>query len=63
MRRLARNLERTGLKAEAVVADAESWGEGDSAMPSYRPFCHRVDACARLKDIERFADRLLSLTG
>ncbi len=40
----------------------ESWGEGDSAMLSYRPYCHRVDACARLKDIERFADRLLSLT-
>jgi uncharacterized protein with von Willebrand factor type A (vWA) domain len=41
----------------------ESWGEGDSAMRSYRPYCHRVDVCARLKDIERFADRLLSLSG
>ncbi len=41
----------------------ESWGEGDSAMLSYRPYCQRVDACAGLKDIERFADRLLSLTG
>ncbi|HEX7034933.1 MAG TPA: VWA domain-containing protein [Pseudomonadales bacterium] len=37
----------------------ERWGEGDSLMRHYAPFCARVERCARLSDIERFADRLL----
>ncbi len=40
----------------------DRWGEGDSLMRQYAPFCLHVDRCARLKDIERFADRLLTLT-
>jgi len=40
----------------------ENWGEGDSAMRAYAPFCLRVETCNQLKDIERFADRLLNLT-
>ena len=39
----------------------ERWGEGDSLMRHYAPFCLRVDTCARLQDIERFADRLLTV--
>lgn len=39
----------------------ERWGEGDSLMKRYAPYCLRVDSCARLQDIERFADRLLSV--
>lgn len=38
----------------------ERWGEGDSLMRHYAPHCLRVDRCARLADIERFADRLVS---
>lgn len=41
----------------------EQWGEGDSLMRMYAPFCLRVDSCARLQDIERFADRLLTTTS
>jgi hypothetical protein len=37
----------------------ERWGEGDSLMRRYAPYCLRIDSCARLSDIERFADRLL----
>ncbi|MEZ5560463.1 MAG: VWA domain-containing protein [Pseudomonadales bacterium] len=42
--------------------DREAWGEGDSLMRSYAPFCLRVDTCRHLQDIERFADRLLTVT-
>jgi uncharacterized protein len=38
----------------------ERWGDGDSLMRHYAPHCLRVDRCARLADIERFADRLVS---
>jgi uncharacterized protein with von Willebrand factor type A (vWA) domain len=38
----------------------ERWGEGDSLIRRYAPYCLRVDSCARLADIERFADRLLT---
>jgi hypothetical protein len=41
----------------------EQWGEGDSLMRQYGPFCRRVDRCARLADLERFAERLLLATG
>lgn len=41
---------------------ADRWGEGDSLMRHYAPFCLHVDRCARLQDIERFADRLLTLS-
>lgn len=39
---------------------ADRWGDGDSLMRHYAPFCLRVDTCNRLADIERFADRLLA---
>ena len=41
----------------------EQWGQGDSLMRQYAPFCRRVDRCARLADLERFAERLLLVTG
>jgi hypothetical protein len=31
-------------------------------MRHYAPFCLDVDTCTRLKDLERFADRLLTVT-
>ncbi len=40
----------------------DQWGEGDSEMRRYAPHCLRVDVCRGLKDIERFADRLLLAT-
>jgi hypothetical protein len=40
----------------------DRWGDGDSLMRHYAPFCLRVDTCIRLQDIERFADRLLTIT-
>jgi hypothetical protein len=40
----------------------DRWGDGDSLMRHYAPFCLEVDTCTRLVDIERFADRLLTLT-
>ena len=40
---------------------ADRWGEGDSLMRHYAPFCLRVERCARLPDIERFADHLLTV--
>ncbi|MFP6836446.1 MAG: VWA domain-containing protein [Pseudomonadales bacterium] len=39
----------------------DHWGEGDSVMRAYAPFCLRVDSCNQLHDIERFADRLLNV--
>ena len=38
----------------------DQWGEGDSDMQRYAAHCLRVDVCRGLKDIERFADRLLT---
>lgn len=40
----------------------ERWGDGDSLMRHYAPHCQSTGVCTRLRDIERFADRLLSLT-
>lgn len=40
----------------------DRWGEGDSLMKRYAPYCQRIDTCARLRDIERFADRLLTVS-
>jgi uncharacterized protein len=42
--------------------ERDRWGEGDSVMLRYAPCCLRVDRCAQLADIERFADRLLAAT-
>ncbi len=42
--------------------DRDRWGEGDSDMRRYAAHCLRVDVCRGLKDIERFADRLLAAT-
>jgi uncharacterized protein len=40
----------------------DRWGDGDSLMGLYATHCLRVDTCTRLQDIERFADRLLTLS-
>jgi uncharacterized protein with von Willebrand factor type A (vWA) domain len=40
----------------------EGWGEGDSEMNRYAPFCLRVHRLASLRDLERFADSLLLAT-
>lgn len=40
----------------------DRWDDGDSEMRRYAPHCLRVDVCRGLKDIERFADRLLMAT-
>jgi uncharacterized protein with von Willebrand factor type A (vWA) domain len=40
----------------------DRWDDGDSDMRRYAPHCLRVDVCRGLKDIERFADRLLNAT-
>lgn len=40
----------------------DRWREGDSVMHRYAPYCFRVDTCNKLRDIERFADRLLLAT-
>lgn len=37
----------------------DQWQEGDSEMRRYAPHCFRVETCNKLRDIERFADRLL----
>ncbi|MDE0423202.1 MAG: VWA domain-containing protein [Gammaproteobacteria bacterium] len=39
----------------------DQWREGDSEMRRYAPYCFRVETCNKLRDIERFADRLLSM--
>ena len=58
-RQLSRRVRQTfWLNPERV----DQWGEGDSDMLRYAPYCLRVDTCRGLKDIERFADRLLTLT-
>ena len=37
----------------------DQWREGDSEMRRYAPYCFRVETCNKIRDIERFADRLL----
>ena len=37
----------------------DQWHEGDSEMRRYAPYCFRVETCNKLRDIERFAERLL----
>ena len=37
----------------------DQWQEGDAEMRRYAPYCLRVETCNQLRDIERFADRLL----
>ncbi|MDE0193783.1 MAG: VWA domain-containing protein [Gammaproteobacteria bacterium] len=37
----------------------DQWHEGDSEMRRYAAYCFRVETCNKLRDIERFADRLL----
>ena len=39
----------------------DQWHEGDSEMRRYAPYCFRVETCSKLRDIERFADRLLQM--
>lgn len=41
---------------------SDRWADGDSEMARYAPYCFRVQTCSRLRDIERFADRLLAST-
>ena len=40
----------------------DRWREGDSEMRRYAPYCFRVEVCNKLHHIERFADRLLSMS-
>ena len=40
----------------------DTWGEGDSEMPRYAPYCFRVATCNRIEHIERFAENLLTAT-
>ncbi|MGA0839374.1 MAG: VWA domain-containing protein [Pseudomonadales bacterium] len=40
----------------------DRWGEGDSLMHRYAPYCRRVDRCARLADLRHFAEHLLVAT-
>lgn len=37
----------------------DQWREGDSEMRRYAPHCYQVETCNKIRDIERFADRLL----
>ena len=55
-RELSRRAKQTfWLNPEA----RDQWREGDSEMRRYAPHCFRVDTCNKIRDIERFADRLL----
>lgn len=38
----------------------EYWGEGDSEMPSFAPFCLHVDRLASLNDLKRVTQRLVN---
>jgi hypothetical protein len=38
----------------------DRWGDGDSDMRRFAACCLRVDVCRNLRDIERFADRLVT---
>ena len=38
----------------------DRWGEGDSEMRRYAPYCFRVVTCNRIEHIERFAESLLT---
>ena len=40
----------------------DQWREGDSEMRRYAAYCSSVATCNKLRDIERFADRLLLIT-
>lgn len=40
----------------------DQWREGDSEMRRYAPHCTTVATCNKLRDLERFADRLLATT-
>lgn len=35
------------------------WSTGDAEMHKFLPYCFRAEVCATLRDLERFADRLL----
>ena len=55
-RELSRRAKQTfWLNPEA----RDQWREGDSEMRRYAPYCFRVETCNKIRDIERFADRLL----
>jgi hypothetical protein len=38
----------------------ENWGEGDSEMLRFAPYCFRVSRCNSLSDLERFAETLVA---
>lgn len=40
----------------------EEWDTGDAEMRKFVPYCFRTDVCSTLRDLERFADRLLLST-
>lgn len=39
------------------------WNTGDSEMRHYSPYCHQVDECGTLAQLERVVSRLLRLTN
>jgi uncharacterized protein with von Willebrand factor type A (vWA) domain len=39
------------------------WNTGDSEMRHYAPYCHQVDECGTLTQLERVVSRLLGATG
>lgn len=39
-----------------------SWFTGDSEMRRYSPFCHQVEVCNNLAQLERFVSRLLQVS-
>jgi len=39
------------------------WGQGDSEMKRYLPFCHIARECSSLKQLERVLDDLLRTHG
>ena len=39
----------------------DQWQAGDSEMRRYAPYCFRVETCNKLRDIERFAEGLLTM--
>jgi len=36
------------------------WGTGDSEIPRFAPFCHVLQRCSTVKDLERAVDQILS---
>ena len=42
-----------------LEAASALWNTGDSEMRHYAPYCHNVEECGTLAQLERFVSRLL----